>query len=192
MIFLRKPSVDRRAALRAVRRHGPPTFHAVGVTLTEQVPPGFHLDRYQVVLGRGAVVFERAREALRAWKMFPAPWTEIFPAVEPARDLVVSVAVKFGLWFLFTARVVYLIQEEAGHTARFGFAYATQPGHPEIGEERFLVEWNRDTDEVTYQIYAVSRPGAWFTWLGYPLTRMLQKRFGRDSCRAMGRLVGEG
>jgi len=53
------------------------------------------------------------------------------------------------------------------------FAYGTLPGHPESGEERFLVHLN-DDHIVTAQIRAFSRPGRWFTRLGRPIARRVQ------------------
>ena len=77
----------------------------------------------------------------------------------------------------------------APEPARFGFAYGTLPGHVESGEERFLVEWDRESNRVSYDIVAFSKPNHWLTRLGYPLVRRTQKRFGRESAAAMFRAV---
>jgi len=68
----------------------------------------------------------------------------------------------------------------------------TLPEHVESGEERFLIEWDRSDDSVWFDILAFSRPNKFFTWLGYPFVRRLQKRFGRDSAASMLRAVGSG
>ena len=68
---------------------------------------------------------------------------------------------------------------------RFGFAYGTMAEHAESGEERFTVEWDRDEDTVWYDILAFSRPRQMLARLGYPLSRLLQKRFAEDSKAAM-------
>jgi uncharacterized protein (UPF0548 family) len=93
-----------------------------------------------------------------------------------------------GFWWLNSCRIVYTV-DESGETTKFGFAYGTLPGHVESGEERFLIEWNRDTDQVFYDILAFSRPNHILTRLGYPLVRRSQKRFGRDSAASMFRAV---
>ncbi len=67
-------------------------------------------------------------------------------------------------------RVVYVVEEPD----RRGFAYGTLPGHPECGEEAFLVE--RDADSTWVEVRAFSRPGRWFTRLGGPAARLLQRR----------------
>ena len=55
-----------------------------------------------------------------------------------------------------------------------------------IGEERFSIEWRAEEDDsVWYEIRAHSRPAHPLVRLGYPLVRLLQRRFVRDSQRAM-------
>jgi len=157
-------------------------YDAVGATNGGEVPPGFVLDHNRQLLGRGEAVFARAREDLRRWRMFPAPWTVIEPAGAPiAKDEIIAVIIRvLGLWWLNAARIVYVIDEPR----RFGFAYGTLPGHVERGEERFLVEW-LENDEVWYDLRAFSRPRYWMVRLGRPIARMLQRRFARESKAAM-------
>ena len=71
---------------------------------------------------------------------------------------------------------------------RFGFAFGTLPSHVECGEERFLVEWDRNDDNVWYDILAFSRPKFWVCRLGQPLVRRLQRKFARDSVAALQRV----
>lgn len=81
-------------------------------------------------------------------------------------------------------RIVYVVDEE-DPVKRFGFAYGTMAEHAESGEERFTVEWDRDEDTVWYDILAFSHPRNLLARLGYPLSRLLQKRFAEDSKAAM-------
>ena len=98
---------------------------------------------------------------------------------------------RLGLWWLNACRIVYVV-DEAGPVRRYGFAYGTLPDHAGTGEERFLVEWDRASGEVWYDILAFSRPHQLLTRLGYPYMRRVQKRFGRESAAAMLRAVGDG
>lgn len=66
-------------------------------------------------------------------------------------------------------RVVWTIDEPN----RKGFAYGTLPGHPERGEEAFVVEL-RDDASVWLTIRAFSRPSSPLFWAGYPLVRLMQ------------------
>lgn len=80
----------------------------------------------------------------------------------------------------FPARVVYVVDEPT----RRGFAYGTLPGHPERGEEAFIVERHPD-GSVWLVIRAFSRPANLFVWIGAPIARMLQSRFTRRYERAL-------
>lgn len=148
-------------------------------------PAGFDYDENRKRLGEGAAAFEAACAALRAWKMFPAPWTKISPAGAPIREGtdVAMQAHALGGWWLNSARIVYVF-DETTPVRRFGFAYGTLPGHVEEGEERFSVELHADGG-VWYDLRAFSRPRFWPVRLAKPLARGLQRRFARDSKAAM-------
>jgi uncharacterized protein (UPF0548 family) len=103
---------------------------------------------------------------------------------------VAVLAHALGVWWLNAARIVYVV-DETRDIHRFGFAYGTLKPHVEKGEERFLVEWNRSDDRVVYDLRAFSRPRHPLAVLGYPAARWLQRRFARDSMRAMVRCVSE-
>jgi uncharacterized protein (UPF0548 family) len=66
-------------------------------------------------------------------------------------------------------RVVYVVDEPD----RQGFAYGTLPGHPESGEEAFMVELH-DDDAVTFTITAFSRPSSLLTRIGGPVSHAIQ------------------
>jgi uncharacterized protein (UPF0548 family) len=51
--------------------------------------------------------------------------------------------------------------------------YGTLPGHPESGEEQFLIE--RNGDEVRFQIHAFSRPSSHLARFAGPLGRQFQR-----------------
>ncbi|HEX4416709.1 MAG TPA: DUF1990 domain-containing protein [Kofleriaceae bacterium] len=158
------------------------TYAAVGATRHDAPPAGFARDHNRQRLGHGAAGFSAARDAIRAWAMFPAPLAWIAPPAIPiAEGEVAGVIVRAaGLWWLNAARIVYVIDEPR----RFGFAYGTLPGHAERGEERFSVEWLAD-DTVWYDLLAFSQPRYWMARLAAPVVRGLQRRFARLSRAAM-------
>ena len=163
------------------------TYPAVGAT-AKTPPTGYDVDRTRVRLGQGQAVFDSARAALERWEQFQLGWAEALPTRTPIRtgEVVAVLGHALGLWWLNACRVVYVVDESGpGPTTRFGFAYGTLPQHVESGEERFLIEWDRDSDRVSYDILAFSRPYHALARIGYPLVRRLQRRFGRDSARAM-------
>jgi len=118
--------------------------------------------------------------------MFSMRWVSLHWTSAPIQvGTEVAVLVRhFGFYSLNACRIVYVVHDE-GPRKRFAFAYGTLAEHAESGEERFAVEWNRDEDEVWYDILAFSRPRQMVARLGYPLSRLLQKRFVEGSKAAM-------
>jgi uncharacterized protein (UPF0548 family) len=152
---------------------------------------GYAVDQNRARLGEGEATFDRAVAALCAWKIFDVGWIRVFPPDAPIEvGTTVAVLVRHhGFRSLNACRIVYLIEEEDGDVRRCGFAYGTLPEHGERGEERFTVEWRRDDGSVHYDLYAFSRPNQLLSRAGYPLARRLQRRFARDSMRAIARAV---
>ena len=186
MLRLSRPGAECVQRFLASQRELAPSYDGQGGTRRDETPPGYVIDHNRQRLGDGAATFERAKAAIRQWKMFPAPWTVIEPVTTPITEgetLAVHVRV-LGIWWLNATRIVYVIDEPR----RFGFAYGTLPGHAERGEERFTVEW-LDDDSVWYDVLAFSRPRHIFARLAYPLTRMFQRRFGRHSKASMAAAV---
>ena len=180
--FLRKPSRRVVDAFLENQRRYELTYEPVGCT-REGSPDGFDCDQYRVQLGKGEAVFAVAQETIYSWGMFPSGWTHVIHDASTVRaEQTVAVLIKvYGLWWLNSARIVYVIDNAE---RRCGFAYGTLPGHVESGEERFMVEWDED-DAVWYDLRAISRPRHWTIRLGYRLVRRQQRRFARDSQRAM-------
>ena len=140
---------------------------------------------------RGEKVFAAAKAALERWQQFRLGWLEASPEDTPIKEgqVVAILARSIGLWWLNACRIVAVVNED-GPVKRFGFAYGTLPDHAGSGEERFLVEWDREEGSVWYDILAFSRPRHFLARLGYPWVRRVQKRFGRESAAAMRRAVG--
>lgn len=189
LLSLRKPSVEAICRFLAEQAERDFTYSAVGAT-AKTPPAGFVVDRTRIQLGNGESVFLAAKAALRQWKQFDLGWVAAWSPETPLRagEVVAIMGRAIGLWWLNSCRVIYVV-DDAGTSHQFGFAYGTLPGHVESGEERFLIEWDRQTDCVWYDILAFSRPNHFLTRLGYPLVRRSQKRFGRDSAAAMFRAV---
>jgi uncharacterized protein (UPF0548 family) len=188
MLSLRKPSGDALRRFLGTQRELPFTYDAVGAPAGTP-PAGFMVDRTRIKLGEGEAVFQLAKAALRRWEQFRLGWVEAWSPDTPIvnGEVVAVMGRAVGVWWLNACRIVYVV-EEAGPLSKFGFAYGTLPGHVESGEERFLIEWDRSSGEVWYDILAFSRPNRFSARLGYPVVRRLQKRFGRDSGAAAAML----
>ena len=166
----------------------PLSYDQIGVA--KQSPSDFRIDETSAKIGRGKFAFERAKLALHEWRHFELGWVEIFPknaSIEPATTVAVLVH-HFGFWSLNGCRVVYELGDRPDDTS-FGFAYGTLTNHAEMGEEIFQVSISPESEEVSYRIRAASRPRAALARIGYPITRLLQSRFRRDSIGAMQRAV---
>jgi uncharacterized protein (UPF0548 family) len=85
---------------------------------------------------------------------------------------------------LAVAPIAVQIVSVVDEPRRRGFVYGTRRGHPESGEESFVVEW-RDDDSVWLEIRAFSRPAHPVLWLGYPLLRLLQEIYTRRYLRVL-------
>jgi uncharacterized protein (UPF0548 family) len=190
MLFLRRPKGETIREFLAAQAKLDLTYAAVGATMTTP-PSGYVVDHTRIKLGEGEKVFLAAKKALERWQQFRLDWLEALPAETPIKEgqVVAILARSLGLWWLNACRIVAVVNED-GQVNRFGFAYGTLPGHAGSGEERFLVEWDRQAGSVWYDILAFSRPRHVLARLGYPWVRRVQKRFGRESAAALRRAVG--
>lgn len=179
-----KPEIDEFLAQAARDNYSYPEVGATRAAL----PPGYwKYDDNSVVVGSGDLVWARAKQALREWKMFDLGWAGIcWPdtPLEEGRN-VAMMASHLGFYSLNAARIVYTLDEEN----RFGFAYGTLTSHAECGEEIFSVERSSQTDEIIYRLYSFSRPNHLTARIGYPYARYLQRLFIEHSKQRMCQAV---
>ena len=148
------------------------TYPEVGRT-RGAAPSGYHHLQRTLVLGAGRERFEQAASTLLAWEMHrrAGVWGR---ASSPLVDEGAVAVLRLGwraLGVEAPVRVVYVVDEDR----RRGFAYGTLPGHPESGEESFVVEHLED-DTVRFAITAFSRPATLLAKLGGPVGRLVQSR----------------
>ncbi len=162
MLLLTKPAGRQCTAFIEAEKNKPFSYAETGRTASPEPVAGYDNDFNSIILGKGEVVWEAAKSAVRNWKMFPGGWTFIYPGETPLREgeVVAMAARVLGLWWLNSCRIVYVIDEER----RFGFAYGTLPGHAEKGEELFLVE-RAENGVIRYSMRAFSRPRHWLARL---------------------------
>ena len=192
MFTLTEPSALDVERFISSQRDLPFTYAEVGATRFDHpaAPDGFTLDHNRVRLGTGNDAFERAVEALKQWRQFELGWVTVVPrGVKLEKDAVVAVKARAcGTWSLNACRMVYVIDDKV-LVRRAGFAYGTLPDHVERGEERFLIEMDPTDDGVWYDILAFSRPRHPLVRASFPVARILQKRFARDSMALMKSVV---
>jgi uncharacterized protein (UPF0548 family) len=195
---LARPDRQTVLALQQAAKTAPFTYPEPGMTKNFQSFSGrYTLDHHRYLLGSGEGQFEKAKAALLNWRQFELGWVSLTKpeTIGIEEGSPVCLTVHLGpIWLLFGCRVVYTLDSErlepgqAAPLARFGYAYGTLDGHPEKGEERFSVEWNRDNDQVWYEIVALSQPGDLLVTVAKPFARERQARFARDSGAAMQRI----
>ena len=192
MFLLFKPSTERIEEFLQGLARRPFSYAEVGATATS-IPKGYAVDYNRVHLGNGEEIWKRAVEGLNWWEMFNLGWTELCWTDASIRvGTRVAVLIRhFGFYSLNGSGIVYVTDEEREGVQRYGFAYGTTTEHAEAGEERFMVEWNKEDDSVHYDLLAFSRPAHIFSRLGYPMVRALQKRFAKDSMASMARWCGQ-
>lgn len=192
MLFGNEPTTAQVEAFLEAQRDSTFSYPEVAAT-RKGAPPYYKVDHNRVRLGTGEEAFKVAVAAVRQWKMFDLGWVRIAWPGAPIHEgtTVAVVARTAGFWSLNACRIVYTLEESDVRMRRFGFAYGTLRDHAEIGEERFTIELHRSDGSVWYDIYAFSRPRLWLAQIGYPLARVYQRRFARDSMAVMARTVAK-
>lgn len=144
------------------------------------LPPGYHHLERRARLGAGREVFERGAAALMSCEMHRAAGLRIVAGgdIRPGDRVVSRLA---GL--TAPCRVVYVVDEPDCR----GFAYGTLPGHPESGEEAFIVEID-EAANVWFTVRAFTRPGTPLAQFAGPFGRIAQRLMTGRYIRAMRRL----
>jgi uncharacterized protein (UPF0548 family) len=153
-------------------RGAPLTYAAVGQTAGE-LPAGYRHIRRSAVIGSGQEAFAAATAALLTWQVHLRAGLQVCASTTGAEpgSVVLLGAGAGPIRVHAPCRVVYVTDEPA----RRGFAYGTLPGHPETGEEAFLVS-RTDDGTVTFTITGFSRPATPLARMTAPLGRAIQDR----------------
>ncbi|MDH6576116.1 DUF1990 domain-containing protein [Kitasatospora sp. MAP5-34] len=155
----------------------------------EPLPSGYQHLHHRVLIGHGRDVLERAGDAVTTWRMHRAAGIRVrADSDRAAPGVAVECAIGVGpLRVAAPCEVVWSTYE----SDRIGFAYGTRTGHPECGEESFIVQMGPDL-AVWFTVTAFSVPGRWYTRLAGPLVPHVQRRYARRYGRAVRRLAERG
>lgn len=130
------------------------TYPEIGVSRDRHSPSGYGTVQRNVIIGGGRPAFERAADGLLSWQMHRK--AGLRPTSSSSRAAAgVTVLPRAGrrpFQLAIPCRVVSTLEEKD----RRGFGYGTLPGHPEQGEEAFIVEMGH-TGDVCFRIWAFSR-----------------------------------
>lgn len=141
------------------------TYDLVGATRSAQLPAGWrHVDRTWV-LPIGS--FDAAARCVLSQDVLRGAGLRVLAGPLAAGSPVLQ-AIRLGpVSLLAPCRIAYVVTE----TDRAGFAYGTVAGHPERGEEAFLVR--RSGDLVTLTIRSFTQPGCRLVALGWPIAGLV-------------------
>ncbi|MFI2437456.1 DUF1990 domain-containing protein [Streptomyces sp. NPDC018693] len=159
------------------------TYDDVGATRQPGFcPPGFHPLHVRARIGEGEDVFRRAAEAVLTWELHRALGVGIDATADRAAEGV-DVTVTLAGVIKAPCRIVWTVEQPR----RAGWAYGTLTGHPECGEEAFLVDRTGD-GTVWLTVSAFSRAAKWYAKAGGPATRGLQHAYARRCGSVLRRL----
>ncbi|MEU7554889.1 DUF1990 domain-containing protein [Streptomyces sp. NPDC044571] len=150
------------------------------------LPAGYNHLHLRTRIGSGRAVFEAAGTAVTTFRAHRASGMLVradHGAVRPGTRVVVGIG--FGPLRISAPCQVVRTAYDPGRT---GFAYGTLTGHPESGEESFMVIRDAD-DTVWFEVTAFSRPVAWYTRLAGPLIPVFQRGYARLLSRTLRRLA---
>jgi len=161
------------------------SYAEVGATRSEALPNGYRHVHRRTVVGTGPSAFRAAVDALARWDVQRGAGLRVrgdAPRVALGSRAEVGLGVgPLRVWA--PCEVVWVVDEPT----RWGFAYGTLDGHPECGEEAFIISTD-DADQVWFEIRAFSRPAAWYARLGGPVGHLIQEwvtdRYVAAACRA--------
>jgi uncharacterized protein (UPF0548 family) len=172
MFQFRRPSAQQLERVLAASIAAAPTFEPVGATQSATRVSGFRFDTYSGIIGHGARDWPAARHGLKVWAAHTGAGASLTPDDAPvAENQTIVVTTRVGLLHvLVPCRVAYVVDEPN----RFGFAYVTLPGHPECGEEAFMLT-RGDDDLITFTMSSHSHPAELLARLGGPVSRVVQR-----------------
>lgn len=180
----RRVPVPRLSPVRELQlRSAQLTYPEVGITrpTSGPVPAGYRAFRRSAVLPP-TYDLESAAAAVLGWRLHRRVGIRLRASDDRASEgTVLDLRLGVGrLAISAPCRVVYVVDEP--HQS--GFAYGTLPGHPESGEESFVVELSSQ-GVLTLTISAVSRPATRAARLAGPVGSVVQDLITRQYLRAL-------
>jgi uncharacterized protein (UPF0548 family) len=175
------------------------TYRPVGLTRRDDMAPGFRPLRESVAVGHGREVYERTVNALFRWDVHRGAGLHVVATSERAN---IGTRVRSTLGLRLQGRMLPLVKAPcevvwAGTetaplpdgTLSTGFGYGTLTGHPEQGEEAFIVRMAPD-GEVTFHLRAYSRGSTPLLRVLDPVVIPIQERVSQRYLRAAAKLGG--
>jgi len=180
---LRRLGATQLEELLTKARLASPTYSEIGASRDADLPRGYHHVRFSERVG-DAASFDLAVEGLRTWVAHEGAGLRIYPheALTPGAT-VLAVTTIGPMQIVAPCRIVAVFKEPYA----FGFSYGTLPGHPERGEESFVL--NIRNGATYFTISAFSKPVDPMARLAGPVGRSVQRSITRRYIKALRRFV---
>jgi uncharacterized protein (UPF0548 family) len=160
-----------------------PTYAEIGASRDAELPRGFHHVRVSEAIG-DAAAFELAVTGLQTWRAHEGAGLRVYPHEPVAPGATVVAVTSIGpVHMVAPCRIVAVFKEPYA----FGFSYGTLPGHPERGEESFVL--NIRNGATYFTISAFSKPVDPMARLAGPVGRSVQRSITRRYIKALRRFV---
>ena len=157
------------------------TYPEAGATASLPMPSGYSHLRFRANLG--PIALEPIAEAVETFALHRAAGIRmVTDATRAAAGVRVTVIAGFRpIRLVAPCRVIRVFAEPD----RRGFSYGTLAGHPERGEEAFLV--TREGADVWFEVRAFSRPARWYATAAGPLVPLAQRGYAWNLARVARR-----
>lgn len=126
---------------------------------------GWHNFRATAHIGHGEETFNAAVDKLFSGRVHRAAHITLHGNIEKGGTVTVKLGPIQG-----DCQIIDIIRT----STEAGFCYGTLPGHPERGEEAFLITFNPISGEVTGSVAAFSQEEWWPVRIARPLSRLIQ------------------
>lgn len=156
------------------------TYAEVGATEFLPLPSGYSHLRYRIDLGTAP--FTALAEAIETFALHRAAGVRMVTDAQRAEPGVRVIA-RVGVGRLRISAPCEIVRVYADPDRR-GFAYGTLAGHPERGEEAFILA--RDADgAVSFEVRAFSTPASPLAKVGRPFVPLFQRAYAWNLGRTL-------
>lgn len=157
-------------------------------------PPDYARTVHRVLVGHGERDFSVLADGILHWQIQCGAGLRVDADTDVRLGGLVTSYFGFGWASLpIPCEVVWVRpdspMEEGGRWC--GFGYGSLTGHPESGEEAFLVRMDGN-GAVYFEILAFSRPAGWLIKLGFPVAKATQRAVTTRYILAARRLLALG
>ena len=158
------------------------SYPEVGATLDAAMPEGYRHSERRVRVGKGREAFDLAADAVLSWQVHRGAGLSVLASGERAEPGEVAIVrLTAGPLRLDGPNRVVAVLDEPD---RRGFAYGTLDGHPERGEQAFIVTID-EQDVVTFTVRSFTARASLLALVAGPVNSRIQDRIAERYLMAL-------